>query len=258
MAERTGWTRDQLLIALRLYMRMPFGRLHGRNPEIIELAGKIGRTPNALAMKACNFASIDPVFRATNRKGLSGASEADRAVWREFRGNTESLAAQAEEAFSRIEPVQASEEIAEIQPPRGATEGESIVRVRRVQSFFRAAVLTSYDNKCALTGLNLPELLNASHIIPWKKSVERRADPRNGICFNALLDRAFDRGLFSFDDEMRVVVSPRWRKIRTDVAERLDLAHLEGRPLRPPKRFAPDLEAIRFHRDFWYTTAQSQ
>ena len=62
MAQRPGWTRDPLLIALRLYMRTPFGRLHGRNPEIIHLATKIDRTPSALAMKACNFASLDPAF----------------------------------------------------------------------------------------------------------------------------------------------------------------------------------------------------
>src|SRR5688572_29977478 len=92
MADRLGWTRDQLLVALRLYMRSPFGRLHGRNPEIIQLAAKIGRTPSALAMKACNFASLDPAFLATRRKGLSGASEADRAVWAEFAANPEQVA----------------------------------------------------------------------------------------------------------------------------------------------------------------------
>ena len=42
MSERIGWTRDQQLIALRLYMRTPFGKLHGRNPQIIQLASHIG------------------------------------------------------------------------------------------------------------------------------------------------------------------------------------------------------------------------
>ena len=74
------WTREERLVALRLYMRSPFGKLHGRTPEIIRLAEQIGRTANALAMKACNFASLDPVFRASNRKGLSGASESDREM----------------------------------------------------------------------------------------------------------------------------------------------------------------------------------
>jgi hypothetical protein len=104
MAERIGWTRDQQLIALRLYMRTPFGKLHGRNPDIISLASRIGRTASALAMKACNFASLDPEFRLTNRTGLSGASEADRAIWAEFEGNAERVAAEAEEAFARFDP----------------------------------------------------------------------------------------------------------------------------------------------------------
>jgi hypothetical protein len=58
MPERIGWTRDQQLVALRLDMRTPFGKLHGRNAEIVDLAARIGRTPGALAMKACNFASL--------------------------------------------------------------------------------------------------------------------------------------------------------------------------------------------------------
>src|SRR5687767_11948928 len=98
MADRVGWTRDQQLIALRLYARTPFGRLHGRNPVVIALASRIGRTPGALAMKACNFAGLDPEFRRTNRRGLSGASDSDRAIWLEFTGNAERLAAEAEEA----------------------------------------------------------------------------------------------------------------------------------------------------------------
>jgi hypothetical protein len=57
MSERHGWTRDQQLIALRLYMRMPFGKLHGRNPDIISLAARIGRTPNALAKDGMQIAA---------------------------------------------------------------------------------------------------------------------------------------------------------------------------------------------------------
>src|SRR5258707_9429282 len=107
MPQRKNWTRDQQLLALRLYMRTPFGKLHGRNPDILSLAPRISRTPSALAMKACNFASLDPAFRLTNRRGLSGASESDRAIWTEFAGNAEGLAAEAEEAFARLDPAKA-------------------------------------------------------------------------------------------------------------------------------------------------------
>lgn len=249
MAERVPWSRDQQLIALRLYMRTPFGKLDGRNPEIISLADRIGRTPSALAMKACNFASLDPAFLATNRRGLSGASEADRELWNEFSGNAEQLAAEAEEAFARFEPEQAAVEESSIRLPTGETDVLRIVRARRVQSFFRAAVLTSYDRRCALSGLAIPDLLITSHIIPWSDSVERRADPRNGICFNALFDRAFDRGLFTFDDSLRVVISPKLRDGVASARLACALDQIEGQALRVPERFPPDAAAICYHRE---------
>src|SRR5687768_11628159 len=119
MAERIGWTRDQQLIALRLYMRLPFGKLDARNPEIISLATRIGRTANALAMKACNFASLDPEFRRTRRTGLSNVSESDRALWVEFAGNAERVAAEAEEAFARFDPERAAQDEASVRIPTG-------------------------------------------------------------------------------------------------------------------------------------------
>jgi len=123
------------------------------------------------------------------------------------------------------------------------------VRTRRVQAFFRDAVLVSYDNRCALSELAVPELLNASHIIPWRANLERRADPRNGIALNALYDRAFDRGLITFDASLQVVLSQRLRDAERTPFHQYALLGLEGRKLRLPKRFAPDREAVRYHRE---------
>jgi putative restriction endonuclease len=117
-----------------------------------------------------------------------------------------------------------------------------------VQSFFRAAVLTSYEGRCAISGLDVPELLSASHIIPWSQSIERRADPTNGLCLNALFDRAFDRGLIAIDADLRVLVSPRL-KDAADAAELgCSLREAEGRRLATPQRFPPAAEALEHHR----------
>jgi hypothetical protein len=248
MAKRENWTRDQLLIALRLYLRTPFGRLHGRNPEIVKLAEQINRTPSALAMKACNFASLDPAFRATKRTGLSGTSEADRAIWNEFNSDSEQVAAEAEDTAARYG---ASTDISLPAPmmPKGPTDALQLIRVRRVQSFFRAAVLTSYESRCAISGLRVRNLLVASHIIPWGESVERRADPRNGLCLNALFDRAFDRGLLTIDERYHVVVSAELRRHAESAELDCSLAHAHGRVLHMPVRFAPDPAALAFHRE---------
>jgi putative restriction endonuclease len=55
-AAGTNWTRPQTLAALHIYLQLPFGQLHYRNPKIEQLAGWIGRTPSAVAMKLVNLA----------------------------------------------------------------------------------------------------------------------------------------------------------------------------------------------------------
>lgn len=237
-------------------MRFPFGRLHGKNPEIIEIAAQIGRTSGALAMKACNFASLDPTFRATNRSGLSRASNADKVLWKEFSNDTEKVAAEAEEVYAELNPAQASLELENIRPPTGETDKLQVIRARRVQSFFRSAVLTSYGNSCAVTGLATIELLVASHIIPWSISVERRADPRNGICLSALFDRAFDRGLVTLDESLHVVVSRKLLKdaMTADLSNSITEAH--GRRIRLPGRFVPDNAALEHHRSVTFVDSR--
>ncbi|MFT6241044.1 MAG: hypothetical protein ACJAQT_003139, partial [Akkermansiaceae bacterium] len=145
------WTRDQLLLALNLYHQTPFGKQHKTHPPIVELAKKIDRTPSAVAMKLSNFTYLDP---AEGGKGLSGASRTDQEIWAEFDGEFETLADLTEPILSP-----------EITTPVGPTEVKALVTQRRHQSFFRKVVLGSYGNRCAITGLSVPSLLRASHII---------------------------------------------------------------------------------------------
>jgi predicted restriction endonuclease len=70
-------------------------------------------------------------------------------------------------------------------------ERERMVRVRVNQHFFRAAILSAYDYKWCVTGLAVPELLVASHIVPWARDTKQRMNPRKGLYLNALHDRAF-------------------------------------------------------------------
>jgi hypothetical protein len=266
---RRDWTRSELLQTLRLYMRLPFGRLHAKNPEIIALAAHLDRTPGAVSMKACNFASLDEAITSSGRAGLSGASNADRVLWSEFMTNPESVASEMEAAYESttgdiapIEPSAVPTASPSFLPPAvpgggpgresiaepAITEVARLIRARRVQSFFRATVLTSYNSRCAITGLSEPQLLNASHIIPWSADVRRRADPTNGICLNALFDRAFDSGLITFDTDLRVVVSPHLQDIARNAPLACSLLEANCRPLSLPARFTPDRDAVAWHR----------
>ncbi len=62
-----------IIIALNLYFKLPFGKLHKGNPLIIDVAKKMGRTPSSLAIKLCNFASLDSILKARGIRGMSGS-----------------------------------------------------------------------------------------------------------------------------------------------------------------------------------------
>jgi predicted restriction endonuclease len=80
------------------------------------------------------------------------------------------------------------------------TEAQRTLMVRTAQSFFRKIVLAAYGSRCCITGNPIEDLLVASHIMPWAKFPAQRLNPRNGLCLSAHFDRAFDRGLVSFDE----------------------------------------------------------
>ncbi|HEV2561075.1 MAG TPA: HNH endonuclease [Rhizomicrobium sp.] len=238
--ERRNWTREELLQTLELYCVTPFGRMHSGNPNIKRLALAIGRTPSAVALKMTNFASLDPTLA---QSGMSNASKLDRIVWDEF----------FEDMLSSMRvgpPTDRSglEESARdfVTETRAFPEGIDIVRsvkTRLNQSFFRRLVLASYDNKCALTGIDAPELLVASHIVPWATNKEIRTTPQNGICLNALHDRAFDEGYIAFDEDLSVIYSA-----RLPMVAKAALKSLGSSKLRLPSRFVPDSSLIAFHR----------
>lgn len=246
------WTEDETKRALYLYFQLPFGQLHSGNPEIIELANAIGRTPSSVAMKLANFASLDPKITRTGRKGLEGASNLDRRIWAEFNHDWTRLILDADAMSSpNAETSNSVKEMSEAfvyEPFAGPTSSKATIEQRIGQRFFRRAVLANYDSRCCVTGISDPRLLNASHIMPWSVDHGNRHNPRNGLCLSATFDRAFDRGLMGVDDFGRARFSP--ALLASDDAEtRSYFQPFEGQMLRKAVRFEPDPTFLRWHHE---------
>ena len=128
-------------------------------------------------------------------------------------------------------------------------ESERSVLGRDDQEKFRRAVLSAYGGKCCITGLNVPELLNASHIVPWSKNPEQRLNPRNGLCLNALHDRAFDRGLITVLPNGKVKVSAYLREKAKTCCESAFLIGCDGKKIAAPEldKFKPAAEFLKRH-----------
>ena len=251
------WTREHFLIALNLYCKLPFGKLHKGNPVIVEAAAQMGRTSNSLAMKLCNFAALDPVQRARGIRGLQGATKQDKAMWDEFHSNFSALGIESEQLIHDLFTQDQTKEVdflardkVRLIAPSGPTETHATLKVRRGQQFFRQVVLTAYDIRCCISGINVPRMLVASHIKPWRDFPAERLDPRNGLCLSNLHDAAFDAGLITLDDKMRVVLSNQLRKFFPQPALERNFIPFEGQPIRLPEKLAsPDMDFLRFHRE---------
>lgn len=231
------WTREELLQVLQLYCVTSFGRIHSRNPDIQQMAAHIDRTPAAVALKMTNFAGLDPTIE---RAGMSNHSKLDKAVWDEFFNNMDKFIG-SEETPKSGELSDPQREFIHTGP--AGIDVMRITRTRVNQTFFRKLILASYDNKCALTGIDAPELLVASHIVPWSIDREARTNPTNGICLNALHDRAFDEGMITFDQDYSVLFSP---KLPTHARE--TLASFGSNKMRLPARFIPEKKFLDYHR----------
>lgn len=243
------WTREELIIAFNLYCKTPFGKIHIHNPEIITLAKALGRTPSAVSWKLANLASLDPSLKKRNIAGASHGSKMDVEVWNEFNGDWERLAFESERLLAQRtgRPIEDSSEADVIDALVIGKDREALVKVRVNQSFFRKTVLAAYNYQCCVTSLEIPELLNASHIIPWSKDKDNRVNPRNGLCLNAIHDRAFDRGLLTITPDFVVKVSKAVKRKNISEAVQDFLLRYDGREINKPAKFLPDLKFLKYH-----------
>jgi len=91
--------------------------------------------------------------------------------------------------------------------PEDPTQRKTLIEARIGQGQFRRDLI-DYWGRCAVTGLDEPLLLRASHIKPWAKSNnQERLEPCNGLLLSANLDAAFDAGLISFASDGRILIS---------------------------------------------------
>jgi predicted restriction endonuclease len=267
MARGKPWTHDELMVAMNLYCKLPFGQLRHGNPLVIEVAEKLDRSPSSLSMKLCNLAALDPIHQARGVKGLSSVSQADRQIWEEFQADWDRLGTESEEKLQALlamtdeagRKIEADEKTVERKPakmpsvsPSGPTENVASLRVRLGQSFFRKSVLASYNNRCCITGIPIPELLVASHILPWCKYPKHRLNPSNGLCLAQTQDAAFDKGLVTFDEDYRLVLSPYMREFLTNEALARNFLDYEGKRIEMPDKFLPDEGFLKEHREEFF------
>lgn len=244
------WSREQTIVAFNLYCKIPFQKANSTNPDIVRIAEIIGRSPNSVKMKIGNFGSFDPELKKKGIVGLANASKLDEDIWNEFNNNWDKLVFESEKLIAKflnknIEDIGINEPL---KIPEGITK-ERLVKTRVNQSFFRQSVLSAYNSTCCITGIKIPQFLIASHIIPWSKADDKaeKTNPQNGMCLNALHDKAFDKGYLTITPDFTIKISTKLFEIQNDDISYKWFKSIKGNKILIPDRFVPKKEFLEYH-----------
>lgn len=121
-------------------------------------------------------------------------------------------------------------------------------RIRR-NSKFRSIVISAYDYKCSIldTSIMYDRYCNieACHIVG--KEFGGSDNPTNGIALDMNLHWAFDKGMFTINDDYTI-------EVHEDVRDNQILSQIHRRKINLPKeeRLYPSKEAIKYHREYIY------
>ena len=217
-------------------------------------------------MRLCNFAACDPAIAGTIgptgtvRTGLVGGMSTCKPIWDKYSSNKEELfllAAQirADRLHKTVEQTLSSTSQKSLKGLHGETR-KQMVNLRVNQDAFRNMILNNYENRCAITGIDIPELLVASHIIPWADREDTRLDPENGICLSALYDKAFDKGLITIrPEDYTVKVSKELKDRLTKDSYDNHFKPIEDMKIILPEEHIPSVSCLEYHFDNIFVSA---
>lgn len=246
------WTKEELILAFNLYLKLPYAKVSKTTPEVKKLAEILKRTPSSIAMRLANFASVDPFHIGRGVVGLKNGMNQVQPIWNEFFNNKEELIFLSEQILAQKENTSIENKYEDILFDIKDLKGQDIIRAVKTrvnQSVFRQMVLSNYNNKCAITGIDIPELLLASHIIPWSKNEEHRLNPENGICFSALYDKAFDTGLIGINTNHEIIFSDAIKKKKESEFYIKYFISLENQKIIVAQKYSPRKEFLEYHLD---------
>ncbi|MDP4114549.1 MAG: HNH endonuclease signature motif containing protein [Bacteroidota bacterium] len=124
------------------------------------------------------------------------------------------------------------------------TEKKNLISTRIGQGHFRNSLINLWKG-CSITGCKEISILKASHIKPWRDSNnEERLNIFNGLLLIPNLDALFDKGLISFQEDGKILISHK--------LDQYTLKILDIRKSYKIKVFPEMLDFLKYHRDNIY------
>lgn len=197
-------------------------------------------------MKIGNIGRLDPDLYKKGISGLVHGAKMEEEIWKEFRENPEQLAYESEKIISKLQGKSIEKIIDTNDLPQGK-EREIIIKQRINQSFFRMTVLSSYNNRCCISGIGNIELLEACHIVGWSENTANRTNPQNGLCMNSFFHKAYDKLFIAISPDLTIIISDELLQNTVDNKFRKYLECINGEKIIMPNKFLSKKEFLQVH-----------
>lgn len=253
--DRINWSREEFMIVMNLYTKIPYGQFHAKNSEVIKLAKLLNRTPGAVAYKLVHFSGLDPYHKSRGIKGLANPGNNAINIYNEFQTNWYEMIYESEILLAKlqkknIEDIHNEETVTidkDILFGKIGLDKQAITKIRVNQSVFRKVIINNYFNSCAICGLNIPDLLIASHILKWSQNKLERLNPTNGICLCGSHDKAFENGYLGIDSTYKILISSRLELIKDKETYTALFQRHENKSIHLPDKYYPNLDFLVSH-----------
>ncbi len=255
--DRTHWTREEFILVMNLYTKIRYGQFNYRNSEVIKLANLIGKSSGAVAYKLVHLSSQDPYHKNRGIKGLDNPGKNAIEIYNEFRNNWDEMLYESEVLLAKyqnktIEEVYLEKEeikkiTSDVLAGKQGNDVQRLVKTRINQSLFRKIIVSNYSNTCAICGLNIENLLVASHIIKWSENQSQRLNPENGLCLCNIHDKAFEVGYIGIQNDYKISVSKELHQIKDKETYTALFERHENQSIILPDKFYPNILFLEEH-----------
>ncbi len=253
--DRKIWTREEFMVVMNLYTKITYGQFNASNSEVKKYAKLLNRTPGAVAYKLVHFSGLDPYHKSRGIKGLANPGNNAIKIYNEFKENWSEMIYESEILLAKLQNKDIEQILNEnrivfdkdILLGKIGEDKHALTKIRVNQSVFRKVIINNYYHSCAVCGLNIPDLLIASHILKWSENKAERLNPTNGICLCGIHDKAFELGFLGINSDYKIMVSDKLEIIKdkeTHIA--LFKRHANNSILLPDKYY-PNIEFLETH-----------
>lgn len=250
------WTREEFILVLNLYTKIRYGQFNATNAEVKRLALLLDRTPGAVAYKLVHFSGMDAAHIG-RIKGLANPGTKAVEIYNEFVQNWDEMLFESEVLLAkyqnkRVEEISLEkEEMREIKMEalsgKNGIDVQRLVKTRVNQSLFRKIVLNNYADSCAICGLDIQELVVASHILKWSEHHSQRLNPENGLCLCNIHDKAFETGYIGITGDYRILISKELGNLKEKQTINALFQRHQNQKLNLPDKFYPNPSFLEEH-----------